>query len=187
MKLVGASRFELLTPGPPCQCATRLRHAPILTCRDSSARRAAMADPPAPPMRDVPLRHRRTPRTERSNSPKTRVKLHPSVRSVKPRNPESANGCAPVPPADPEPLKWGGLINCRFEKGPSRRAGTGYPPGMRWAPRIPRRFQPSPCNRARRVWGEPAPYWQTCVVVGGTHSWRNVVIPPGSVYHGTWR
>jgi hypothetical protein len=28
--VVGASRFELLTPGPPCQCATRLRHAPIL-------------------------------------------------------------------------------------------------------------------------------------------------------------
>ena len=27
--MVGASRFELLTPGPPCQCATRLRHAPM--------------------------------------------------------------------------------------------------------------------------------------------------------------
>ena len=35
VKLVGASRFELLTPGPPCQCATRLRHAPILTLRCS--------------------------------------------------------------------------------------------------------------------------------------------------------
>ena len=27
--MVGASGFDPLTPGPPCQCATRLRHAPI--------------------------------------------------------------------------------------------------------------------------------------------------------------
>jgi hypothetical protein len=33
--MVGASRFELLTPGPPCQCATRLRHAPM--CDRSAA------------------------------------------------------------------------------------------------------------------------------------------------------
>ena len=26
--LVGAIGFEPTTPGPPCQCATRLRHAP---------------------------------------------------------------------------------------------------------------------------------------------------------------
>ena len=28
--LVGASRFERPTTDPPCQCATRLRHAPNL-------------------------------------------------------------------------------------------------------------------------------------------------------------
>jgi hypothetical protein len=30
--LVGATGFEPATTGPPCQCATRLRHAPTLFC-----------------------------------------------------------------------------------------------------------------------------------------------------------
>ena len=42
-------------------------------------------------------------------------------------------------------------------------------------------------ERGEESIGMPRPHRQTCVVVGGTHSWRNVVIPPGSVYHGTWR
>ncbi len=51
-KLVGASRFELLTPGPPCQCATRLRHAPISQFRNDLSERPAPASPPVP-LRDA--------------------------------------------------------------------------------------------------------------------------------------
>ncbi len=66
MVMVGAIGFEPTTPGPPCQCATRLRHAPkmrdphvrgnvyAIMRRYLSIRPLSAAGSPAPSAREGP-------------------------------------------------------------------------------------------------------------------------------------